>query len=525
MTAVLPTPTTSETGTDTVSPFAEALGEIEYLLDTDPDKARERWAQVLELASSEERAFLDRAAELLSRAPFPVAARRLGWMAKSRPDWRTMVIDMTTDSEPGLYRPLLPTGPEVSIDAAEWVRRSIRHERGQDRLTATPRPATDAARLTPDAIRARRARIPAPRTGVVSLRHHERDLRVAQRREALYARYAGERLYAIDTAPDDDRTPPVAQPRKKDGQVWAHVQAELWERSYFLHVVDNYTDTDRDLLDASTDSRSGRSAPRDRDAEHDARANAFLAEHDNLDTESSGQPRRRTKRPQSRRPWVRTTDQIRFAARRTGIAVPDDHDILLPYSELDERVDTWQGSGLDYDHAALAGYLGWPCVGCWIDRPGIDRTIVHTRDGERVSDDGLCDVCRADGHPGIPALDGRWTLGDFVESRCDYIAATHPRQVRAILDRIRAAAAGNGSTWRLITRWMAMNLDQPTRPRAARTDRSGARRRPPRAGQLGAGQRTGRCDACARNGIIHADGYCTPCRIALGLVPARRPAA
>ncbi|MFC8532077.1 hypothetical protein [Nocardia sp. NPDC057227] len=522
MTAVLNTPDPTATDTDTgavSSAFADALCEIEYLLDTDPARARQRWAQVLELAKPAEREFLDRAAELFTRVPFKTAARRLGWMAKSRPELRELVIELTADSEPGLYRPLLPQQADTSIEAAEWVRRSIRDQRGRDRLTATPSKATDDARLTAAAITARRDRIPAPDSGTVSLRHRARDRRVTERQATLWAGYAAERLYAIDTEPDIDRTPPVGEPRKRAHQVWAHVQAELWERSYFLHTVANYTDTDRDLLDAGTTSGTRRNAPGGRLTELDARASAFLAEHDTA-PDSEGDRPRRSRRPRAQRtPWVRQADQIRFAQRRTGLAVPSDYDERRPYGEIDEPEDTWQGSGLDYDRAALLGYLGWPCVGCWIDRPVIDRTTVHHRDGAPVSDDGLCDVCRADGHPGIPPLRGDWRLGDFVESRCDHIATAHPRQVRAILDRIRAAAAGNGPTWRLIARWMAMNLDQPARP--ARTRTGNAPRRARHASALGAGQRTGRCDACARNGIIHADGYCTPCRIILGLVPAR----
>jgi hypothetical protein len=207
-----------------------------------------------------------------------------------------------------------------------------------------------------------------------------------------------------------------------------------------------------------------------------------------------------------------------WTARRTGLAIPSDYDIFLPYSELDMPEATWQGSGLDYDLAAMVPYLGWPCVGCWIDRPDSDRRAVHIRDGRPVSDDGLCDVCRADGHPGIPALSAPWGVWEFVESRCAYIAATHPGQARALLDRVRAAAANTGPTWRLITRWMAMNLDAPEPRRAARP--ATPRRRP---AALGAGQRIGRCDACARSGIVHADNYCTQCRVDLGVAAPRDP--
>ncbi|MFI6956454.1 hypothetical protein ACIBJI_23630 [Nocardia sp. NPDC050408] len=497
----------------TVSPFAAALGEIEYLLDTDPDAARERFTAVLALASPVEREFLDRAADLMTRSPWKTAARQFGWMAKSRPELRTLIVDHTAEGDPGLYRPELPQQSEISIEAAEWVRRSIRDRRYRDRYTATPTAATDAARYRPEAIAARRARIPAPSSDAVSLRHRERDLTVAERCHREYAGYAAHRLYAIDTAVDDDRTPPVPEPRKKAGMVWAHVQAELWDRSYFLHVAECYTEADRHLLAPELPERHVADDRRHAGLEDAARE--FLREHDTEPEPSSRIRRARARRTRPQLPpRITPADQSRFAERRTGIPVPSDRDEYLPYSELDIRESTWQGSGLDYDLAAMTPYLGWPCVGCWIDRPARDRRPFHARDGVVVSDDGLCDVCRADAHPAIPALPAGFGMRTFVESRCAYIAAAHPAQVRALLDRVRAAAANTGPTWRLITRWMAMNLEQPQRaPRPAA-------RRPRRGGAApGAGQRIGRCDACARNTIVHADNYCTDCRIDLGLVP------
>ncbi|WP_280227550.1 hypothetical protein [Nocardia farcinica] len=523
MTATLHAPDTTTATTveaaDVVSPFAAALGEIEYLLEVDPDTARERFAAVLALASPAERQFLDRAADVMTRSPWKVAARQLGWMAKSRPELRSMIIDHTATGDPGLHRPELPAQSDTSIEAAEWVRRSIRDRRHRDRLTATPTPATDKARYRAEAVDARRARIPAPVTGTVSLRHRDRDLRVTERRERDYASYAAHRLYAIDTPVDEDRTPPIPDPRKKAGQVWAHVQAELWARSYFLHVADCYTEADRHLLAPSIPERH--TGHNDRHTSLDDAAREFLREHDTEPEPSSHRRRARVRRSRPQLPpRITPADQSRFAERRTGIPVPSDHDILLPYSDLDAPESTWQGSGLDYDLAAMTPYLGWPCIVCWIDRPARDRRPLHDRDGVPVSDDGLCDVCRADGHPGIPALPEGFGLRSYVESRCARITATHPQQARALLDRVRDAAANTGPTWRLITRWMAANLDQP-----APTPRRAPARRARRASALGAGQRIGRCDACARNGIVHADNYCTSCRIDLGLVPTSRTTA
>ncbi|MGV9823477.1 hypothetical protein [Nocardia xishanensis] len=544
MTATTTTPDVADIdAVPAVSPFASALGEIEYLLDVDPDRARERFTAVLALASPQERGFLDRAADILTRHPFKTAARQLGWMAKSRPELRAMITELTADSDPGLHRPAMPDPSQISIEAAEWVRRSIRERRNRDRVTATPSPTTDAARFTPEAIAYRRSRRPV--AGAVNLRHRDRDQRSAEHRcraDAEFADYAAWRLFVIDAEVELDRTEPVADPRKPAHLVWDHIQAGLWERSYFLHVAENYTERDRDLLaPESSTSRPTAGQPRHgRYVVLDDAARVFLDERDTDaadDRRGSGRPRGRTNLP----PRITAADRMRFASRRTGLSTPSDYDEFRPYSELDLPEDTWQGSGLDYDLAAMVPYLGWPCVVCWIDRPSGDRRAIHTRDGRKVSDDGLCDVCRADGHTGIPPLPAPWPMlrtgtdgqvrpaaglsredmQQFVESRCDYIAATHPQQVRALLDRVRVAAANTGPTWRIITRWMAMFLDQPATERPVRRPAAPRRRRP---AALGAGQRICRCDGCARPGIVHADNYCTQCRIDLGVVPVRERA-
>jgi hypothetical protein len=113
---------------------------------------------------------------MLTRSPWKTAARQLGWMAKSRPELRSLIVDHTAEGDPGLHRPELPPQSQTSIEAAEWVRRSIRDRRHRDRYTATPSPATDDARYQPEKVAARRARVPAPATGGVNLRHRGRDL-------------------------------------------------------------------------------------------------------------------------------------------------------------------------------------------------------------------------------------------------------------------------------------------------------------------------------------------------------------
>ncbi|MFF3228897.1 hypothetical protein ACFYV7_39335 [Nocardia suismassiliense] len=497
-----------------VTPFASALAQIEYLLEVDPDRAREEFAAVLTLASPQERAFLEEAAAILSRKPFRQAAHELGWIAKNRPEVRHMVIHLTTDSNPDLYRPAMPDPSEVPIEAADWVRRSIRDYRRADRLTATPSRDTDDARFTPEAIAHRRARQPigaAARRGL-----HDHHVHAWRRRQDIqFATYAAERLFAIET--DTDLGAPIPNPRKPAHLVWAHVQAGLWDRSYFLYVAENYTERDRDLLTPPSPITRAGSARQGRYAALDDAAQTFLGE-DTTDG-ARGDRRRGARRRWTNLPKrITPADQKDFARKRTGLPVPSDYDEFLPYTELDVVEDTRQGSGLDYDLAAMNPYHGWPCVGCWIDRCDSDLRVVQVVDGHRVSDDGLCGDCRDDGHPGIAPLPVPWGIEEFVQSRCAHIAATHPQQARAILDRIRAAAANTGLTWRIITRWMAMNLEQPTTPSAPRTQVR--RRRQPAA--LGAGQRIGRCDRCTKPGVVHADSLCTACRAELTVIAERR---
>ncbi|MFI6041920.1 hypothetical protein ACIA8C_09815 [Nocardia sp. NPDC051321] len=496
-----------------VTPFASALAQIEYLLEADPDRARDEFAAVLSLASPQERAFLEEAATILSRKPFREAARELGWIAKNRPEVRHMVVHLTADTNPDLYRPAMPDPTEVSIEAAEWVRRSVRENRKPERLTAAFSEDTDLARRDPDAVLYRRIRQLSP-----YLRHRERDQRTLERRhrdDAEFAAYAAGRLFTIDT--DTDLGAPMPDPRKPAHLMWAHVQAGLWDRSYFLYVSENYIERDRDLLaPASPVIRAG-SARQGRYAALDDAAQTLLGE-DTTDA-ARGDRRRGARRRWTNLPKrITPADQKDFARKRTGLPVPSDYDEFLPYTELDVVEATWQGSGLDYDLAAMNPYHGWPCVGCWIDRCDSDLRVVHVLHGQRVSDDGLCGDCRDDGQPGIAPLPVPWGIQQFVESRCAYIAATHPQQARAILDQIRAAAANTGLTWRIITRWMAMNLEQPVTTRPALRTPARRRRQP----ALGAGQRIGRCDGCTKPGVVHADSLCTACRAELTVIAKRR---
>jgi hypothetical protein len=52
---------------------------------------------------------------------------------------------------------------------------------------------------------------------------------------------------------------------------------------------------------------------------------------------------------------------------------------------------------------------------------------------------------------------------------------------------------------------------------ATATRRASRARRP----LLGADRRHGRCDGCTQYTVVHTDGYCTTCRVQLGLLTRR----
>ncbi|WP_280247386.1 hypothetical protein, partial [Nocardia abscessus] len=227
-------------------------------------------------------------------------------------------------------------------------------------------------------------------------------------------------------------------------------------------------------------------------------------------------PRRPPPRgPRRRRSRISEEERFAFAAARTTLRVRDDVRPEIPD----------QGNGLDYDHAAMVAVTGWRCVSCFIERAMTDQRPAHARDGRLVSDDGLCDLCRADNRPGIPPLPERFTLEQFVLSRCEFLAAAYPRAAHGILTEVWHRAAPH-PICRIITRFLhqhpelapaSASTPAPLRRTATGPARRASRRRP----QLGADQRHGRCDGCTQLTVIHTDGYCTTCRIQLGITPHR----
>lgn len=501
------------------SAFLDALTHIDYLFTTDPRAARRAFPAALALATPEDRAFLTGLADTFTRYDFPTAHRRLDALWKSHPEHRDRISVCAPQTDPGLHHRGLPELFEVSLAAAELPPMPVR-ERYRPLVTqATLTQHIDAARLHPARIAARAA----ART-VIPGDHRGPALTRARLHDALGTDYAHTLLFTDTgaTDPDDPLATAPVEPVDPDTRVRYPDQprdaadaALLWDRVYLAYVAGQYDDQLRAAWDEQRCRAAEHAHGHDSDSSLAQLAREYLDAADHADLEV--EPRRPTPRgPRRRRSRISEEERFAFAAARTGLRVRDDHRPEIPE----------QGNGLDYDNAAMVAVTGWRCVSCFIERAMTDQRPTHVRDGHLISDDGLCDYCRADGRPGIAPLPEKFTLEQFVLSRCEFLAAAYPRAAHAILTEVWHRAAPH-PICRIITRFLHQHPElapatastpAPLRRTAARPARRASRGRRP---QLGADQRHGRCDSCTQLTVIHTDGYCTTCRIQLGITPRR----
>ncbi|MFI6958497.1 hypothetical protein ACIBJI_34140 [Nocardia sp. NPDC050408] len=517
------------------SAFLDALFHLDRLFHVEsPRLAREMFPDALALATPAERAFLDELTDTFTRYPFQTAHKRLDAMWKTAdPERRELINRCAPDTEPGLHTRQLPEIVEVSYTAAELPPMPVR-DRYRPLIThRVPSRATDAARLAPDKVAARTQARPIS-TPSLPRDHRAHLLPYAIATEAMVTGYVtgsmftdGTTIADPDAAPEPPQRPiEVAVPdpdseeerEKRQRRRYARDHAEatqLWDRVYLNYVAGQY----------DTEHRAAWTARRDRDGDHtdqtlDERTSDYFDSHD--DTTPRGRRSRRRGQPAAPRRSSRITeDEAKaFADARTGLRVRDDARPQIPN----------QGNGLDYDDAAMVPIMGWRCVSCFIERPMTDQRPIHTRDGQLVSDDGLCDHCRANARPGIAPLPETFTIEDFVVSRCEFLAATYPAAAHALIVEVWHRAAPH-PICRHITRFLATHPEltpNPAKPLQRATEVAATEGAPrPRAtvcnrrAKLGADQRHGRCDRCDHNTVIHTDGYCLTCRIDLGLTPAR----
>ncbi|MGV9753408.1 hypothetical protein [Nocardia farcinica] len=481
---------------DTDSRFIPALAQVDYLLSTNRSAARRLFARSLVEATPEEFGFLDEMAEMFSRYPFREAQSWLTGVALRRPELSDLIIACAPDTDPGLYsrRQAGLDIVEVELEQAYLPRSDFRCGGPRDlALHRPPTRAMDAARMRPDRVaeRIRRRTQPAA-TEQMSERRHA---------QAAYDDYTTRHAYRVDI---DEASPPATELDRRprhSGRVDRRPELaddhrrRMWDSVYFDHVADQYTVELRDAWDAAR-----RPATADRAA---AEAHAMLQAAGDLPA---------TRRPQQHQPSRRRisdAERQAFAKDRTGID-PDDGREPIPY----------QGNGIDDVHAAMHPVAGWRCVSCFIERALSDQRPLHQRGGHLVSDDGLCGECREALHPGIPSLPQPFTFDQFVLSRCLYLTRAYPQAAVALLAEVYRRAAPH-PICRIINRFCHHHFGAPAvaanRTAPPATTRRPAPARTPRRPTLGAGQHHGRCDGCVTPTIVNADGYCTPCRIRLGL--------
>ncbi|WP_280450401.1 hypothetical protein, partial [Nocardia cyriacigeorgica] len=172
------------------------------------------------------------------------------------------------------------------------------------------------------------------------------------------------------------------------------------------------------------------------------------------------------------------------------------------------------GYAIDYDQAALHPVVGWRCVHCFIERAVADTRPIDPATGQRRSDDGLCDHCREDGHPGLPALPSGYTRTQQIETFCAALTDRYPAAARALLrDQFRRSPFRIRST---ITNWVHTQqpFPIPNQPTTAEiTPETVAVLRP----------RRDRCQGCHESHYV-IGGLCRQCRkllTAAGGPPAR----
>ncbi|WP_194817982.1 hypothetical protein [Nocardia sp. XZ_19_385] len=483
--------------------FLSAIDDLHEMFSLDRRTAVELFPDALALATDEDRAFLDELVELFTLYPRESVLRRLEarWREADRVGDETVkarLVALVPDSDPGLYQRDRSDAVFVaeqrarrngttleaehanltaSLLAAEMPRQSIRTWRNPPaRLTAAPSREVDKSRMTARQIAARSAargrRRPAPvEPPIVSTYVAEHLFVDTQAREEAQARARVAELTARGLISEAAaRRGWIPRTPGELPPLPADLARQRWEHTYCGYVADQHN-RDR-ALDGS--------AP------------------------------------------IPTEDALDYAGARTQLAEGADRRARIPF----------QGNARDDFDGAMIPVSGWRCVSCFIERPTADQYLVHSRGGQMLSDDGLCDCCRAADRPGLPALTGRYTARDLARTYCRFYAEHYPSAARALLAEVRRRAP----------QWLTEIIDQfltahpvlPGAPEpvaesavAATSPQSQSRRRTEP--ELPEGMRRGRCEGCTEIKPVHnADGFCTQCWVWLELdkaAPRQRRAA
>ncbi|WP_063014127.1 hypothetical protein [Nocardia kruczakiae] len=475
------------------STFLDAIAHLDYSITSDRRAARRTFTTALTHATPVEREVLDAMVDTFTLYPFHTALLRLEAAFRCDEPKRDLLARLLPDSDPGLYvrehqeriaileQRASANGSSVEeeafrdyapLTAAETAPTSIRLWRNPPaRVYLAPSRATDKPRMTPEQItarvRARGKRRPAPIEPDVVTGYIAEDLhRDTMAREIARTRATEQRFRERGLLAEPTPSPSL---RVQGAQPRSDedVQAR-WDLEFVHHVAEQHT--------------------------HDA---------------ATAEPSRR----------VSHDNALAYADARTGVR--GDLRPQLPF----------HGDSVDYTREAMTSISGWRCVACFIERSTRDQRPIHSVAGRRRSDDGLCDSCRSDDRtPRLPELPTGFTATDLARTYCHFLTTTYPGAAPALLAETRRRAP------RWLTAIIDEHLPQPehieqtpdsqtaAETRTAQATPATRRRRGPVAG---AGQRQARCEGCTRIRAIHDDGFCTECRVWLGLVtpPTRQTVA
>jgi hypothetical protein len=180
-------------------------------------------------------------------------------------------------------------------------------------------------------------------------------------------------------------------------------------------------------------------------------------------------------------------DAYAIARTRTGLEIRDD----------DRPAFLTNGNGLDYDHTTLAPLQGWVCVYCFGERACSDHFRTDP-DGNRVSDDGLCQHCRDTGRSAIASLPEGFTLADEVAAYCQYLTDHYPAAAPGLLDALRERST------RVVRGLVLAFID-----RTQQSPQPGT----PITTLIPVALRAGRCCSCyAYDRLVDTDDLCDECR-------------
>ncbi|MFE9328342.1 hypothetical protein ACIHDR_49125 [Nocardia sp. NPDC052278] len=517
--------------------FLDQISYIDYLFETNRVAARHAFFKALEFATPQDRAFLERMAEMYSTHKFANTNIWLESVKKAEPHLAECIDACAPLTDPTLYqRRLLDQQWDaiqnpVALEVAEMPRMPIRDYYRAPNLKGKLTKAIDDARFDKEKLRRRIQQRPRVRPeGELPEREDpivadycatmftdsvaeetalpewqrppvedeaalraaaDRDPRVvANRQRAEQARRIAAAAAELRREADNDT------PRRARGKDDADAQ-KMWDGFYVSYVAEQYDDAARDLWDSQNAIANNQ--------RRDAAANTYLRDGSDV------AKRRAAAQTKPRRGRISDEEREAFAAARTKLRTNGDAREQIPF----------QGNGIDMIHQAMSRVVGWRCVSCFIERCELDNLQMHHRGGRRVSDDGLCDLCREDGRPGIPPAPGAFTTEEFVLSRCRFIANAYPGAARAILGDVWRRAAPHPMC-KVITTFLRENPGLPgqpvlaSKPSAARSTNASAHKRGP---ARGANQHQRKCDGCLTYCTVNnEDGFCSACRIRFGLV-------